>query len=89
MVGGEDLRPGREALLGEQAASRPESARDWWNLIVGVPQWAKVPADWVPASERAFPKRAASRPSSDATAVAPPNGPITPGECQPRARIEG
>ena len=57
--------------------------------MVGVPQWAKVPADWVPASESAFWNRPASRPSSEATADAPPNGPITPGECQPRARIDG
>jgi len=27
-------------------------------------------------------------PESEPTAVAPPNGPMTPGECQPRARID-
>ena len=82
--------PAGKPCSASSPASSPDSApRDWWNLMVGVPQCAKVPADWVPASDSALWNRPASKPSSDATADAPPNGPITPGECQPRARIEG
>ena len=36
------------------AAISPDSApRHWWNLTVGVPHAAKVPADWLPARPKA------------------------------------
>src|SRR5438128_2432617 len=80
----------RKPCSARSAAMRPESApRDWWNLMVGVPQCAKVPADWLPARPKALRWRSASRPSSFPAAAAPPNGPMTPGECQPFARNAG
>jgi len=48
-------------------------------------QCAKVPADWLPAR----PKHALARgveAEQLPAAAAPPNGPMTPGECQPFAR---
>src|SRR6266850_1897371 len=55
----------RNPCSASSAAMRPESApRDWWNLMVGVPQWAKVPADWLPARPKALRWRSASRPRS-------------------------
>ena len=71
-------------------AIRPDNdPRDWWNLIVGVPQWANVPADWLPASPSAFRCLILSSPRILPELAAPPNGPMTPGECQPRARNSG
>ena len=53
------------------AAISPDSApRHWWNLTVGVPQAAKVPADWLPARPNARAMVSASKRRSRPTAAA-------------------
>ena len=51
VLGGEKLTGGYEVCCASSAAISPESApRHWWNLTVGVPHAANVPAAWLPAS---------------------------------------